>query len=110
LNGLPYEAVDHDLRTGEQRAPAYLAVNPQGYVPALELEDGTVLTQSPAILEWLEETHPHAAAAAVLRHCCEPKCGAVAAVIACDTHPCRIWSVLQRVAGLRRARMPGRAT
>lgn len=48
----------HHLRRGEQRAPTYLALNPQGLVPALELEDGTVLTQSMAIIEWLDETYP----------------------------------------------------
>ena len=57
LKGLSYEQRGHDLRTGGQKDPAYLALNPQGMVPALEV-DGVVLTQSPAILEWLEEAHP----------------------------------------------------
>lgn len=47
-----------DLDLGQQDAPAYRAINPMGAVPALILDDGTVLTQSLAILEWLEETHP----------------------------------------------------
>lgn len=42
---------------GEQKAPGYRALNPQALVPALEV-DGAVLTQSPAILEWLDETYP----------------------------------------------------
>src|SRR4030095_11275244 len=46
------------LRMGSQRAQDYLALNPQGLVPALELDDGRVLTQSLAIVEYLEETHP----------------------------------------------------
>jgi maleylpyruvate isomerase len=50
--------VPHHLRRGEQRAPDYLALNPQGLVPALELDDGAVLTQSLAIVEWLGETRP----------------------------------------------------
>ncbi len=49
------------LRKGEQRADAFVGVNPQGLVPALELDDGTVLTQSMAIIEWLDETRPEPA-------------------------------------------------
>jgi maleylpyruvate isomerase len=58
LKGLSVAHSFHHLRRGEQRAPTYLALNPQGLVPALELEDGTVLTQSMAIIEWLDETYP----------------------------------------------------
>ncbi len=47
-----------DLRAGEQKEDSYLAMNPQGFVPALVLADGTVLTQAMAIIEWLDETHP----------------------------------------------------
>ncbi len=53
--------VDHSfihLRKGEQRAPDYVAINPQKLVPALVLDTGEVMTQSMAILEYLEETHP----------------------------------------------------
>lgn len=85
LKGLDYAQVTHDLRTGAQRAPGYKALNPQGMVPALEA-DGAVLTQSPAILEWLEERYPAPAllpadadSRAVVR--------AMAALIACDIHP-----------------------
>ena len=51
LKGLSVEHVFHHLRRGEQRDPAYLRLHPQGLVPALELDDGTVLTQSLAIIE-----------------------------------------------------------
>ena len=85
LKGLAYETQGHDLRTGAQKAVDYVALNPQGMVPALQI-DGAVLTQSPAILEWLEETHPQppllpddALSRARVR--------AMAAVIACDIHP-----------------------
>ena len=44
--------------------PAYLAINPQGLVPTLEGDAGAVLTQSLAIIEWLDETHPESAAVA----------------------------------------------
>ncbi len=48
----------HQLRRGEQRLPEYLALNPQGLVPALEMEDRMAFTQSLAIIEWLDETDP----------------------------------------------------
>ncbi|MGZ9098487.1 MAG: maleylacetoacetate isomerase [Brevundimonas sp.] len=85
LKGLVYEQRGVDLRTGAQRSDAFVALNPQGMVPALEV-NGVVLTQSPAILEWLEETHPRPpllpaepAARARVR--------AMAALIGCDIHP-----------------------
>jgi maleylpyruvate isomerase len=58
LKGLAVTHVPHHLRRGGQRAPDYPGLNPQGLVPALELDDGTVPTQSLAIIEWLEETNP----------------------------------------------------
>jgi maleylpyruvate isomerase len=58
LKGLAYDYVPHHLRKGEQRDAAYLAINPHGLVPALVLEDGAVLTQSLAIIEYLDEIHP----------------------------------------------------
>jgi len=58
LKGVDYEYVPHHLRHGEHREAPYLAVNPQGLVPALILEDGDMLSQSLAILEYLDETHP----------------------------------------------------
>ena len=64
LKGLSAEHLPHHLRKGEQCAPAYLAINPQGLVPTLEDDAGAVLTQSLAIIEWLDETHPDAAAVA----------------------------------------------
>lgn len=58
LKGMAAEPVFHHLRRNEQRDLAYLKLHPQGLVPALELDDGTVLVQSLAIIEWLDETHP----------------------------------------------------
>ena len=59
LKGLDYEYVPVDLRTdgGAQFSAEYRALNPQSRVPTLETPDG-LLTQSMAIMEWLEETHP----------------------------------------------------
>ena len=58
LKGLGYRYAAYHLRKGEQRGDAYLKLNPQGLVPTLELPDGTLLTQSLAIIAWLDETHP----------------------------------------------------
>ncbi|SMY09401.1 maleylacetoacetate isomerase [Flavimaricola marinus] len=55
LAGVPYRAVGVNLLDGSQRAPAHLARNPQGFVPALDI-DGLRLTQSLAIVEYLDET------------------------------------------------------
>src|SRR5882672_10095141 len=57
LKGLAYEIVPVDLRSDAHRSASYLELQPQGLVPAL-LDGGRVLIQSPAVIEWLEETHP----------------------------------------------------
>ena len=58
LKGVPYEPVFVHLAKGEHRAAPYAKVNPQALLPTLELDDGTRLTQSLAIIEYLDETHP----------------------------------------------------
>jgi len=58
LKGIDYEVVPVDLRPGAHRQPDYLALNPQGLIPALADGD-TVIGQSLAVIEYLEETHPH---------------------------------------------------
>ena len=85
LKGLAYDQQGVDLRTGVQRSEAFVALNPQGMVPALEV-DGVVLTQSPAILEWLEEAHP-APALLPADPVDRARVRAMAAVIGCDIHP-----------------------
>ncbi|RWC42451.1 maleylacetoacetate isomerase [Mesorhizobium sp.] len=86
MKGLTYQYVPHHLRHGEHLEPAYLAVNPQGLVPALILGDGALLTQSLAIIEFLDETRPEppllpqdALGRARVRM--------LAQMIACDIHP-----------------------
>ena len=85
LKGVVYEQRGIDLRVGAQRSEAFLALNPQGMVPALETDAG-IFTQSPAILEWLEETCPEPplmpAAPDARAHV-----RAMAALIGCDIHP-----------------------
>ena len=58
LKGLKYEPVSVHLAKGEHRQPQYASVNAQALLPTLELDDGKRLTQSLAIIEWLEEKHP----------------------------------------------------
>ena len=93
LKGLAYEQAPLDLRAGAQHADAYLALNPQGLVPALATPGG-VLIQSPAILEWLEETVPSPPLLPA-----EPfaraQVRAMAAIVACDIHPLNNLRVLQ---------------
>lgn len=57
LKGLKYESIPKSFAKNEHRATDYLAVNPQGLIPALDT-DGVVLSQSLAIMEYLDETHP----------------------------------------------------
>ena len=85
IKGVEYRQEPVDLRAGVQKSDAFLALNPQGLVPALGTPDG-VLTQSSAILEWLEERYPEppllpraSGERAVVR--------AMAMAVACDIHP-----------------------
>ncbi|HLX17651.1 MAG TPA: maleylacetoacetate isomerase [Bradyrhizobium sp.] len=96
LKGLSAEHVPHHLRKGEQRDPAYLAINPQGLVPTLEDDRGTILTQSLAIIEWLDEIHPEPPLLPKqpLRRA---QIRAFAQVLACDTHPVQNLKVLARL-------------
>lgn len=56
--GIPYRRVELDILKGETRTPEFLARNPNGRIPALELEDGTILSESDAILFYLAEGTP----------------------------------------------------
>ena len=96
LKGLSPEHLPHHLRKGEQRAPAYLALNPQGLVPTLENDAGVILTQSLAIIEWLDETYPGPPLLPddALRRA---KVRAFAMALACDTHPVQNLKVLARL-------------
>src|ERR1700744_3511319 len=96
LKGLSAEHLPHHLRKNEQCAPAYLAINPQGLVPTLEDDAGGVLTQSIAIIEWLDETHPQPPLLPKdsLRRA---KVRAFAQAIACDIHPVQNLKVLARL-------------
>lgn len=97
LKGVSYAQLPVNLLAGEQRSPAFAGLNPQGRVPALSNDD-FVLTQSPAILEWLEEVYPQPAllpadpqGRATVR--------AMAAIIGCDIHPLNNLGVLDALRG-----------
>jgi maleylacetoacetate isomerase len=88
LKGLTYETASVHLTKGggQQHAPEFRAINPQRRVPALALSGGEVLTQSLAIIEYLDEVFPEPPllpADAVAR----ARVRALAQVIACDIHP-----------------------
>lgn len=95
--GISLEIVPVSLQAGAQRASAFLALNPSGAVPVLELDDGRTLAQTQAILEWLEEQHPQPPMLptdpwqrAQVRSLC--------ALVACDIHPVTNMKVRQAVA------------
>lgn len=86
LKGLPYDTVPVHLGGGEHLRPQFAAVNPQKRVPALALDNGEMLLQSLAIVEYLDEVHPDPPLLpkdAVER----AKVRAVAQIISCDIHP-----------------------
>ncbi len=56
---IPYERIERDIMTGETRTPEYLAINPNGRIPVLELEDGRRLAESNAIMVYLAEDTPY---------------------------------------------------
>ena len=97
LKGVAYDTVPVNLLEGEQQAEGYRARNPQGFVPLLDV-DGLELTQSLAILDWLDSAYPEpalvpsdaAGRAAVL---------AMALAIACDIHPLNNLRVLKYLSG-----------
>ncbi|HYG48321.1 MAG TPA: maleylacetoacetate isomerase [Allosphingosinicella sp.] len=97
LKCIGYDSVPLNLLEGGHRAPAYREINPQGLVPALEI-DGRMLVQSLAIIDYLDSTRPEPplvpadpADAALVR--------ALALVVACDVHPLNNLRVLKYLSG-----------
>jgi maleylacetoacetate isomerase len=95
LKGLPYEAVPVHLvkHGGEQLTDEYRAINPSGRVPSLQ-DEGVTVTQSMAIVEYLEETHP-AVPLLPSAPCERARVRALAQMIACDIHPVNNLRVLR---------------
>lgn len=94
LKGVDYDFESVHLKQGAQKSPAFASLNPQKLLPALITDDGDELTQSLAILEWLDETHPNPALLPT-----DPleraRVRAFAQVIACEIHPLQNLRVLK---------------
>ena len=86
LKGLDVEYVAVDLRREAHLQAGFKAINPQGLVPALVLDDAQVLIQSPAIIEWLEERHPTPPLLPADPEA-RARVRALAAIVGCDIHP-----------------------
>jgi maleylacetoacetate isomerase len=101
LKGAAYDSVDVSLLNGDQRSPEHLARNPQGFVPVLDVGEG-VLTQSLAILDYLDAKHPEprfVPADPLARS----RTLAMALTVACDIHPLnnlRVLNYLKRDLGV----------
>jgi maleylacetoacetate isomerase len=96
LKGLAYQPVFVHLAKGQHREPAYAAVNAQALLPTLELDDGTRLVQSLAIMEWLEETHPRPPLLPS-EPLARARVRSLADLIACEIHPLNNLRVLQHL-------------
>ncbi len=99
LKQVPHDDAPIALRDGEHRGETYHAVNPQGLVPALALDEGTILTQSVAICEYLDERHPEPPllpADPAMR----ARARAFALAIACEVHPLQNLKTLGRLRAL----------
>lgn len=98
LKGVDYQAITVNLQPdcAEQQQPAFLAINPEGRVPALHLDEGDLLIQSPAIIEYLEERYPQPPllAAEPIQRARER---GIAALIACDIQPLHNIGVLSHL-------------
>ena len=96
LKGIPYEMTSIHLTKdgGQHRKPEYVAINPQKRVPALELSGGDLLTQSLAIIEYLNDIHPQPPLLPA-DDLARAKVRAIAQMVACDIHPLNNLVVLQ---------------
>ena len=86
LKEIDYEYVSYHLLKGEQRSEAFLGINPQGLVPALEMPDGAMLSQSLAIIEYLDEVYPEPPLLPT-DPLSRARVRSLAMMVACDIHP-----------------------
>ncbi len=98
IKGLAYDYVPYALLPDEHKSETYLKLNPQGLVPALEIKDQTVLTQSMAIIEYLDEASPEPALMPS-----DPlgraRVRSLAQIIGCDIHPVNNLRILRYISG-----------
>lgn len=94
IKNIPYDIIPVHLVKGEQKSDEYISKNPSGLIPALELNDDKIITQSMAILDFLDNEYPNTpllpkdnADRAIVLSMCN--------IIACDTHPLNNLRVLQ---------------
>jgi maleylacetoacetate isomerase len=102
LKGLSWEHVGVHLVKREQRSPEYLKVNPAGLVPAL-VDETHVITQSLAIMEYLDETRPNATRLLPADALARAYVRSLALSLACDVHPLnnvRVLSYLKKELGV----------
>jgi len=97
IKSLPYDAQSVHLRRKDQLSDAYLALNPQGLVPTLVDDDGTVVSQSLAIIEYLDETRPDTPRLLPADAPSRARVRALALAIACDIHPLNNLRVLRHL-------------
>jgi maleylacetoacetate isomerase len=107
--GLPYESVYTSLPKMQHKDPAYLALNPQGLVPALVTDEGKAYTQSMAMIEWLDERYPEPP---LMPEDADEKwyVRAVSQIIGCEIHPLnnvRVLKYLKNNYGLDDAKVNG---
>ncbi|MDD1795788.1 maleylacetoacetate isomerase [Enterovibrio makurazakiensis] len=97
VKGLTYQSHCVSLLDGDQKSDAYTALNPSGLVPTL-VDNGQTLTQSLAIIEYLEEAYPSPSLLPAA-YAARAKCRALALDIACDIHPLNNLRVLKHLTG-----------
>lgn len=96
LKGIEYDQQTWHLRENQQRSPAYLTVNPQGLVPSLVWRDGTVITQSMAIMEFLDEAVPDPALLPADK-AGRARVRTLTQLIGCEIHPLNNLRVLRHI-------------
>ena len=97
IKGMEADRESIHLRSKDQRSDAYLAINPQGLVPTLVDDDGTVVTQSMAIMEYLDETRPDTPRLLPGDAAGRARVRAISQAIACDIHPLNNLRVLRHI-------------
>lgn len=98
LKGVDYEYVPYALLPDEHKSETFLRLNPQGLVPALEIKDETVLTQSMAIIEYLDETYPDIHPLLPSEPLARARVRSLAQIIGCDIHPVNNLRILRYIA------------
>ncbi len=97
LKGLDYDYVPYALLPDEHKSEAFLKLNPQGLVPALQIDDLVILSQSMAIIEYLEDTYPEPAIMPP-----DPlgkaRVRSLAQIVGCDIHPVNNLRILRYIA------------